>query len=189
MLLEDLLRIVSRYHCCEDAFIEKIGKNKILEALKFANKDTCIRRALDWKIRKPIKENPDDLVIEKHKKNKKNLDREKAFEYCKTIHERLKIIEGVFVGNNNTDFRYHIVHNVWVFGSMANGSKNPNDLDILSYERQVCKRKKYSECINNQFLNFLWCGMRQISWHDFDVDGWLAEDNKIEIYPKFKLKL
>lgn len=188
--IKDFFTTITKLESCfldTEGAISNISEKKILRYLKIANEHETIRKVLGWRL-DLIKEKPDPSKIEKHEKHKKNLSRKKAFEYCRIIHERLKNIDGIFIGNNS-DYKYNLVHNVWVFGSVAKGSKNPNDLDILCDYKELGMNKKYSERIHTQFFHFLTEGLRQISLHDFLVDNCLAKDHKIEIYPKFKLKL
>jgi predicted nucleotidyltransferase len=167
--------------------ITDISENNILAHLKILNKYKCLQKIIGWHHIAPKKERPKPEDIHNPKKYKRNLTRKKAFEYCKTINKRLNQLDGVFVGND-TDFKYLLVHKVWVFGSTAKGSKNPNDLDIL-YDYNVLNiAREYSDEILYQFLVFLTEGMRQVCLHDYIVDNAIAGDHKIEIYPKFKLK-
>ncbi len=187
-IFKEFFSTIENIKSCYEDEILKIGKNKILNYLKTIKEEPFLQEILGWRDIKPSKVKPKDSELNKPKKFKRNLRRKKAFEYCKTIHERLKSIDGIFVGSN-TDFRYKIIFNVWLFGSMAKGSENPNDLDILYDYKLLSLSREYSNYIDVQFFKFLTGGLRQISLHDFVVDNCLAEDHKIEIYPEFKLKL
>jgi len=202
---------INQLRRASDEDISNIGEEKILNYLKVFNKNKNIQIKLGLRSRdvdfcpyidKKDKNQLCQCIADENniiKKYKRNLSRIKAFKYAKTIHERLKSIDGVFLGIDS-DFRYKIVTNVWVFGSMAKGSQNPNDLDILENYVLLSSRLKLFRSwrndrwiniknqIDNQFSKFIKDGLNQISLHDMD-DNCLVKDHKIEIYPKFKLKL
>ena len=203
--------VLRKLETASDEYISNIGEEKILNFLKALNKNKNVQIKLKWRSRDvdfcPYIDKKDKNQIcqcigyENNiiKKYKRNLSRIKAFKYAKTIHERLKSIDGVFLGIDS-DFRYQIVTNVWVFGSMAKGSQNPNDLDILYNCVLLSPRLKLFRSwrndrwiniknqIDNQFSKCIRDGLNQISLHGMG-DNCLVKDHKIEIYPKFKLKL
>jgi predicted nucleotidyltransferase len=176
---------------CPDEVISNIGEKKILNYLRFVSKNKNTQIKLAWR-QNDVDFCPFCECLEeeknRNKKHRRNLSRLTAFKYAKTIHERLKSIDGVFLGIDS-DFRYEIVMDAWVFGSMAKGSQNPNDLDILYNYKLLSIREEHGTIgIEDQFFKFITDGLKQVSLHDMD-DNCLAKDHKIEIYPKFKLKL
>lgn len=94
---------------------------------------------------------------------------------------------------------------IWVFGSTAKGSLNPNDLDLLIRMRADGVRQTWREAgVDPEYLRscgikaardpkreaYMWLtrGMRMVSRHDFDVEM-IEIDVKLLLWPKMDRRL
>ena len=132
------------------------------------------------------------------------LTRARALEYATEIARRLHQFNGI-IGTPNCVHEAVVVRRVWVFGSFAKGSMNPNDLDVLidcvpAGRRQTWKPGRkiggyilgslpVMRTAENEFLKWLTQGMRQVSRHLYQTekDGEIILNPKVLIYPRWEL--
>lgn len=187
--LKSMKDLLLEVEWCSDDIFPRFEKNA-LQTIKLIQQEPLLQKVFGWD-KSPLyyEHKPDEKNILTPKKYKRNLGRDKAIEYCRDIHEKLHDIEGIFTGKN-TQFRFWVVMKVWVFGSVAKGKNDANDLDLLYSYQPVSFRTNHGVDVNNiedQFLKYVLKGKRQTTLMDYDDHNCFAT-GKIEIYPKFKLK-
>lgn len=130
------------------------------------------------------------------------MKRATAIKYSIEVAKRLHSINGILstpVCRNE----FVKISRVWVFGSTAKGSQNPNDLDLMIEIKECGRRKTWRQTsINKRFyrscgvrtapdsreyaLKWLTKGMKLVSRHCSDSDS-VVLDVKTLIYPRFEL--
>jgi len=126
------------------------------------------------------------------------MKRSTALKHVEKIIDRLNKANGRFE-TPNSSFEYFIVEKAFLFGSVAKGSLNPSDVDILikgkspigddnKFHSGHCLAGKFSEIKAYQILRK---GMRMIRFHDYSHDGNFADipQTKVLIYPENKFVL
>jgi predicted nucleotidyltransferase len=129
--------------------------------------------------------------------------RERALRYALEIARRLHAVQG-FVATPGCEFDAYQISRVWVFGSTAKGSPEPNDLDILIDMHSVGMLQLYTEgrrldkykwkayrikvCHSgsNEVLKWLTKGMQKVSRHVLHDEAAVI-DVKYLIYPRWEL--
>lgn len=134
------------------------------------------------------------------------MKRTTALKYCVEIARRLHEIDGRLpTPGYSTDFV--IFEKVWVFGSTAKGSDEPNDLDILIHFGPAGKRRTVSEggLVDKEYfrrhsierthasedyaVKWLTKGMKRVSRHWTLLEGDKVFPEKKQIYPAYKMDL
>lgn len=132
------------------------------------------------------------------------MKRSTALRYCSEIHQRLIEVGGI-VPTPRGGWSHVRVHNIWVFGSTAKGSNEPNDLDLLIRLEECGRRQSWQQVgfdpaylrrtgirvardPRKEALIWLSRGMKNVSRHDFESE--LVEiDIKLPLWPVFDPKL
>jgi hypothetical protein len=132
------------------------------------------------------------------------MKRSTALRYCSEIHQRLIEVGGI-VPTPRGEWSNVRVRNIWVFGSTAKGSIEPNDLDLLIRLEECGRRQSWQQVgfdpaylrrtgirvardPRKEALMWLSRGMKNGSRHDFESE--LVEiDIKLPLWPVFDPKL
>lgn len=135
-----------------------------------------------------------------------------AVRAAQAIADRLRSVNGI-IGTHECQHTAYRITRLWLFGSAAKGKANPNDVDILfegipaglfqltnrhrrDYKRSDRMHMRIGAARDRKAtyrfvpkdsqrtaLIFLRGNLKRISFHDFEVDGDLA-DGKILLYPR-----
>jgi predicted nucleotidyltransferase len=135
------------------------------------------------------------------------MKRETALRYVRQIHERLAGVGGI-IPTPGCEHDAYKVNKVELFGSVAKGSLEPNDVDILIHGEVVPPRRYYTEggpvILDKTFFHrtgvmrgrsswvvaYIWLtkGMRKVSRHDAVWEEGLDLGVKVEIYPEYRFQ-
>ena len=132
------------------------------------------------------------------------MKRETALRYAREIARRLHEVNGL-LATPVCNYEAVRVSRVWVFGSTAKGSENPNDLDVMielrcmvgrhrtwrqsTIDKDARRRHGIRVARDNRdvFLKWLTKGMRGVSRHCRDTDC-VKLDVQTLIYPRYDLE-
>ena len=130
------------------------------------------------------------------------MKRATALRYSIEIARRVHAVNGL-LGTPLCDFEFVRIKRIWIFGSTAKGSQEPNDLDVLidfvecgrhRTWRQTKVDKRYFHNYGIKFapdssyecLKWLSKGMKMVSRHNLRNEG-AAIDFKKLIYPRYDM--
>ena len=134
------------------------------------------------------------------------MKRATALRYAVEIARRVHAVNGL-LATPLCDFEAQRISRIWVFGSTAKGSQNPNDLDILIEMRHCGRHRTWKQgkldkpmyraggyrlaaCSHQEALKWLTKGMRLVSRHTTESEGLFRKnliDVKKMIYPRYEL--
>lgn len=114
------------------------------------------------------------------------MKRETAIKNIRQIVSRLEKCRGIIETKGAGIYDGFMVDRLYVFGSTAKGSQNPNDIDLLISGRGVNGNKNpYGEHSFDVAMKKLRKGMKMVRFHEEYVDGAFGDiaETKIMIWP------